>query len=190
MLPVIAMCGHRCGLLMTATTAICLGEAWARQLCILERSLDGCRWKRTHTAGRPDGLCAQLGEEDVADVLGHGADDVDEARDDLCAVLLGDLGLERVEVDRLALVVRLEEAAHDLGAAPHRRLGLRLLEAGHGGRGMLCRRVWRADLTATAVGEAGWSRGGERGDEDEARRGGMPGGESGCWAGPEVCWSA
>lgn len=56
----------------------------------------------THSTGSPHGLGPELGKEDVADFLRDRRDDVDEARNDGRAMLLGDGRLESVQVDGLA----------------------------------------------------------------------------------------
>lgn len=129
MFPVIAMCGHRCGLLMTATTAIWSVEGESQQATGGEGKAEP--GEGTCATGCPDGFGAELGQEDVLDFVRDSADDVDEAGDHLGAVLAGDRGLEGVQVDILAVVVRVQEAADDLGADANRNFGLGLL---HGGR--------------------------------------------------------
>lgn len=56
----------------------------------------------THSTGSPYGFGPELGKEDVADFLRDRRDDVDETRNDRRAMLLGDGGLESIQVNSLA----------------------------------------------------------------------------------------
>lgn len=120
MFPVIAMCGQRCGLHITATTAICALHPSAAEPCARRRDRDG-----THAAGGADGAGAQVGEERLLVVVRDRADDVDEAGDAAVAELLGEAGAELVERDGLAGVVGADELGGDAGGDAQELLGLR-----------------------------------------------------------------
>ena len=80
---------------------------------------------QTHSTRGANGLCSKLRQQDVPDLLRDRRDDVDEPGKDRRLVLLGNLGLERVEVDVAPGRVRIQESANDICADANLKLALR-----------------------------------------------------------------
>ena len=76
----------------------------------------------TYAAGRSDGLGFEFGHQDLAVLVGHGGDDVDQFGRRRQPVLGRYLRLDLVQVDVAALVVRPQQLVDDVGDAHHLEL--------------------------------------------------------------------
>ena len=115
MFPVIAMCGHRWGLHITATTAI-FAMVNLRP-----------RWMRadfTHPARRSNRPRLQFRQERLLVIVWYCADDVDQTRHATKSVLFAHLGPQFVQGDGLPGIMCLDQFCSDAGRDPEELLRL------------------------------------------------------------------
>ncbi len=112
--PVMAMCGHRCGLHITATTAIF-------RICEHARSE---KLGLTYPTCGSDRTCSKLGQQSFLVVIRDGTDDIHQSGYSAEPILLAHFGAEFVEGHGLVRIVRLDEFSRDTGSNSKQCFGL------------------------------------------------------------------